>query len=118
MAQLADTLEAIKRRELAPRLDAGEAEVLATTKVLLRPAPASFDEQTRSDLQPWLAWTTQASCRHAPAKPFVVAQFIREQAVNGCQYRGVAASGECNLGPTRQAQSRGPCCHDCRSRRA
>jgi len=83
MAQLAETLEAIKRRELAQRLDAGEAEVLARTRELLLPTPASFDEQTRSDLQPWLAWTTQASCRHAPAKPFVVAQFIREQAVTG-----------------------------------
>src|SRR5262245_37572192 len=79
---LAETLESLKRRELAQRLDQGEADVLAKVAADL-PQPPELDTPTREDLQPFLAWTTQASVRYAPAKPFVVAAYVDHLAATG-----------------------------------
>jgi hypothetical protein len=79
---LSDQLELVRRREQAQRLDQGEAEVLAKLAEQL-PEPPELDNDTREALQPFLAWTTEKSVRYAPAKPFVVAQFILEQSATG-----------------------------------
>jgi hypothetical protein len=82
MSSLVDSLDAVRKRELAQRLDQGEAEVLAKVAAEL-PQPPELDDQTREDLRPWLSWTTERGVRHAPAKPYVVAQFIFEQSATG-----------------------------------
>jgi hypothetical protein len=79
---LNETLDAVRRREQAQRLDQGEAEVLAKVAADL-PQPPELDNETLAALQPWLAWTTEKNCRHAPAKPFAVSQFILDQSATG-----------------------------------
>src|SRR5262249_28026235 len=60
----------------------GEADVLAKISAEL-PQPAALDDETRENLQPFLAWTTEKNCRYAPAKGFVVAAFVLDQAATG-----------------------------------
>jgi hypothetical protein len=79
---LAETLEIVKRREDAARWDAGESEVLAKLAAEL-PQQPELNDQTRADLQPFLNWTTQANVRYCPAKPFVVAAYVIDQATTG-----------------------------------
>jgi hypothetical protein len=79
---LSDQLELVRKREIAQRLDQGEAEVLAKLAEQL-PQPPELDNETREALQPFLSWTTEKSVRYAPAKPYVVAQFILEQSATG-----------------------------------
>src|SRR5262249_42269838 len=79
---LADQLELVRQREQAQRLDQGEAEVLAKLATEL-PQPTELDQQTREDLQPFLAWTTQKSVRNAPPKPYVVAAFVKHELATG-----------------------------------
>jgi hypothetical protein len=87
---LQETLEAVKRRELAARLDQGEAEVLAKVAEQL-PEPPGLDSETREHLAPFLQWTTEKSCRYAPAKSFVVAAFVIDQASTGASTGAILA---------------------------
>jgi hypothetical protein len=77
---ITDALENAKRLEAARRYDAGEAEVLAKLEL---PPPTELDNQTREDLAPFVKWTTEHNVRYAPAKPFVCAAFIIDQAATG-----------------------------------
>jgi hypothetical protein len=79
---LVDTIETVRRRELAAKLDAGEAEIHAKIADQL-PQPSELDSETLQALRPWLSWTTANSVRHCPAKSHVVAQFILEQSATG-----------------------------------
>src|SRR5262249_27067618 len=63
------------------RLDQGEAAVLERLAGQL--PQSDLDEQTRADLAPWLAWTTERTVRHAPAKSYCVAQFVLDQSATG-----------------------------------
>ena len=76
---LSDQLDLVRKREQAQRLDQGEAEVLAKVADQL-PVPPELDNETREDLQPFVAWTTKANVRYCPAKPFVIAQYIIDTA--------------------------------------
>jgi hypothetical protein len=79
---LTEQMDLVRKRELAARLDQGEAAVHAKIAEQL-PQPSELDSETLAALQPWLAWTTEKNCRHAPAKSYVVAQFILEQSATG-----------------------------------
>jgi hypothetical protein len=75
-------MDLVRKRELAARLDAGEAEILKKVSADLPPAP-ELDDQARADLQPFINWTTQKNVRYAPAKPYVVAAYLLDQAASG-----------------------------------
>jgi hypothetical protein len=79
---LVDQMDLVRKRELAAKLDQGEAEIHAKIADQL-PRPAELDPETLEALRPWLAWTTARAVRHAPAKSFVVAQFVAEQSASG-----------------------------------
>jgi hypothetical protein len=79
---LTEQMELVRKRELAARLDAGEAEILKKVAADL-PQPPAFDDQTRADLQPFINWTTQKSVRYAPCKPYIVAAYLIDQAGTG-----------------------------------
>jgi hypothetical protein len=79
---LNEQMDLVRKRELAARLDQGEAEIHARIADQL-PQPAELDSETLEDLRPWLAWTTARHVRHAPARPYVIAAFIAEQSASG-----------------------------------
>src|SRR5262245_50331794 len=79
---LVETLDAVKRREDAARWDAGEKDVLAKLAAEL-PKPPELDNQTRADLQPFVAFTTKTNVRYCPAKPYVIAAYVIDQAATG-----------------------------------
>src|SRR5262249_28426653 len=79
---LADQLDLVRRREQAQRLDQGEADVLPNLAGQC-PRRAAPDDETRKNLQPFLAGTTEKNCRYPPAKGFVVAAFVLDQAATG-----------------------------------
>jgi hypothetical protein len=79
---LTEQMDLVRKRELAQRLDQGEAEVLKKVAADL-PAPPQLDDQTRADLGPFIDWTTRKNCRYAPAKPFVVAAYLLDIATTG-----------------------------------
>jgi hypothetical protein len=79
---LADQMDLVRKRELAARLDQGEAEIHAKIADQL-PQPSELDNETLEALRPWLSWTTERNVRHAPAKSFVCAQFVAEQSATG-----------------------------------
>jgi len=79
---LAQQLEAVRRRQEAEALDRGEADVLAQIATQL-PQPEFLDDATRADLQPFLNWTSQLNVRYAPAKPHVIAAYVLHEAATG-----------------------------------
>jgi hypothetical protein len=78
---LVEQMELVRKRELAAKLDQGEAEIHA--KIADQLPPPELDAETLAALQPWLAWTTERAVRHAPAKSYVCAQFVAEQSASG-----------------------------------
>jgi hypothetical protein len=85
---LNETLETVRKRELAAKLDAGEAEIHAKIADQL-PQPPELDSETLEALRPWLAWTTSRNVRHAPAKSYVCAQFVAEQSATGATTQSI-----------------------------
>lgn len=70
---LADDLARAKRLEQIKHLDAGEA-VIKETVAAITPT-IELNAADHELLRPYVNWTTSASVRAVPAKPFVVAAF-------------------------------------------
>jgi hypothetical protein len=68
---LTEQMDLVRKRELAARLDAGEAEIHAKIADQL-PQPAELDAETREALQPWLAWTTERRGYWVGKRKFIV----------------------------------------------
>ena len=79
---LLETIDALKRREQAEAWDRNEAHVAQQLAARL-PQPEPLDDQTREDLQPFLAWTSLAGVRYAPCKTHVVCAYVLHLAATG-----------------------------------
>src|SRR5262245_38915441 len=76
---LSEQLELVKRREQAEQWDRGEQKIATEFGPRLPQAP-DLDDETRTNLKPFIEWASDNSVRFCPAKPHVLAAYILTQA--------------------------------------
>jgi hypothetical protein len=75
---LVETLDQLRKRELALEWDRNEAQ-LATSLSTVLPEKRVLDDDTKDLFRPFMQWAAATKVRHLPARPCSVASFIFKQ---------------------------------------
>jgi hypothetical protein len=76
---LATEIERVRERELAAKLNQGEAVLSAAIAEKIQPPAVELDDKTRALLKSFVDWCGARNVRYCPAKPATVAAYVFHQ---------------------------------------